>query len=186
MGNDILAPIHSLDACERECMPTVSRWTIVGSQETEHVHVHRTPASQRQKLFATSSGRPNYEPENILDDFPPVPETPRPNCKGVRWLYPDAIAKTLEELDYLLERAMLDLNLDPTDKCMIVKTIIKDSADGMGDIAVHKEAADRTLPDKVLRFSFAVLQCSDENREATSDVCIEPIKYERFYMQGKI
>ena len=140
-----------------------------------------------------------------------TPEIPVPNCKGVRWNYATAIASTLQEMDPLIEENLSKLPVNE----QIIKVMIKDGGDGLGEISVYKEKGDRYLPDKALRFSFCVISCSvetkdkdfvlyqeeypnsvrknrpllealaDENSSATAAVCIDPIERERENLKGK-
>ena len=77
-----------------------------------------------------------------------------PNLKGVRWNYVDAIAKSLQELEPQITEGLNNHNYDPSDSDIVLITSVKDGADGMGDVSVHKEISDRFLSDKAFRFSF--------------------------------
>ncbi|XP_078608410.1 LOW QUALITY PROTEIN: V(D)J recombination-activating protein 1-like [Branchiostoma floridae x Branchiostoma japonicum] len=139
-----------------------------------------------------------------------------PNTKGVRFSYINAVAKTLEEIDEDIVKGLENLGLDPTNPSIIIHTLVKDGADGMGEVSVHKEKADKSLPDKALRFSFCILKCSvmhngeevtifeepkpnsvqsnrpivecigDENDASTVNVCIGPVERERLVMKDKV
>lgn len=85
-----------------------------------------------------------------------MPEFHSPDVKGVRFNYIDALAKTLQELDPIIKAGLGELNLDPG--TTVVKTTVKDGADGMGDVTVYKETGDRFLPDKAFGHSFAVIK----------------------------
>ena len=80
-------------------------------------------------------------------------EVPVPNVKGVRWNYPSALAQSLKEVDAFFDKKALKISL--TDQT--IHTVIKDDADGLGEASVYKERDDKFLPDKALRFSFAVM-----------------------------
>lgn len=203
---------------KREFVPPATRWSIVGDKKEEHIY--HTPAKlkrSREGSIANSLGGTDFEPIDILRDFPETcPEIPTPNCKGVRWSYPDAIAKTLEELDEKIALGLLENNIDSNDADRVIHTIVKDGADGMGDVSIHKESSDRFLPDKAFRFSFAILQCSvkvldqtvtvfkenqpnsvrvnhplleaiaDENNHSSCIICMTEIEKERSYIKDKL
>jgi hypothetical protein len=48
--------------------------------------------------------------------------------------------------------------VDPGDQNLLFISSIKDGADGMGEISVYKEQAERFLPDKAIRFSFCIIK----------------------------
>lgn len=216
-NNNVLCPPTSLDSKEKEYMPPAARWSITGEKAQDHIH--HTPAKLKRSgtlNVANSLGGTDFDPIDVLKDFPEnCYEIPTPNCKGVRWNYLDAIAKTLEELDYKISTGLDKNGFDVNNEDLIIHTIIKDGADGMGDVSIHKEAADRFLPDKAFRFSFAVLQCSvsvaddtvmifqepnpnsvrtnrplleaiaDENNTSSAVICMAEIEKERRYLKGK-
>jgi hypothetical protein len=94
---------------------------------------------------------------DITEDFPKcIPEIATPNVKGCRWRYPDAVAKTLHELECDIITGLEQQNIDSHDPTILLKTYIKDGADGLGDVSVHKELGDRYLPDKAFKFPFCV------------------------------
>ena len=87
-----------------------------------------------------------------------MPEIATPNVKGVRWSYPDAIANTLKQLEPKIVSDLIENKIDPNDPNILLKTSIRDGADGLGDVAIHKEISDRFLPDKAFRFSFCIFK----------------------------
>jgi hypothetical protein len=109
-----------------------------------------------------------FEPIDILSDFSPcLPELATPNVKGCRWQYPDALAKTLAELEPDILKGLEENNIDSSDPTLLLKTCVKDGADGLGDVSVYKEVSDRFLPDKAFRFSFCLfkIEASVDNGE---------------------
>lgn len=149
-------PPHTLDSIECQYMSASARYSLEG-QEYFNTFYH-TPAKPTSSILP-QSGYISFEPYDILCDFyKAVPEIPTPNIKGVRWSYPDAIAKTLQELESDIIKGLEAKSIDPLDPTLILKTYIKDGADGLGDVAVHKETGDRFFPDKAFRFSFCVFR----------------------------
>lgn len=217
-GKNILCSPTSLDAKENEYLPPAARWSIIGQEHVEHLH--HTPAKLKRTTdtsVANSLGGTSFDPIDILRDFPVnSPEMLTPNCKGVRWSYPDALAQTLMELDSAISSGLSKSRLDADNKDVVIQTIVKDGADGMREVAIHKETSHQFLPDKAFRFSFAVLQCSvlvgdqricvfreenpnsvrvnrplleaiaDENHRASSAVCMTEIECERSYMKDNL
>ena len=135
--------------------------------------MYHTPAKIKDHAVAQSGRGADFEPLDVLDDFQStLPELPSPNCKGCRWNYIDAISKTLEELepkikDSLDEKGFRDENL-------VFKVVIKDGADGMGDVEQHTEASDRFLPSKAFRFSFAIVCVSTKVNGDIVEIFQEP------------
>lgn len=158
LANNVLQP--PLASTERELayMPGSVRY-IVQSEDLNQTYYH-TPVKQCAPVAGTAGvvSDPSCEPLNILGDFhDSVPEFPSPNVKGVRFKYIDALAKTLQELDPIVKAGLGELNLDPG--TTVLKTTVKDGADGMGDVSVYKETGDRFLPDK----SLSPLLCCYQN-----------------------
>ena len=170
MSHDPLQPPNALDAVEVLYTPPSARYSIEGIEYYENFY--HTPAKKQGKSFGVSeSSTLTFEPIDILNEFNEcMPELATPNVKGVRWLYPDAIAKTFIELDSKICQGMQANNIDIYDPSILLKTSIKDGADGMGEVALHKSISDRYLPDKAFRFSFCVLKCEIIRKD---DVVIE-------------
>ena len=187
----------ALDKVEEEFMPYSVKYEIIDKDTTCTMYDNLTKC-----------------PLDIMQSFNfGLPDIPIPNCKGVRWHYPDALARTLQEIDPIIEENLMKHSIKNQD--IVIKTTIKDGGDGMGEVAVHKEKGDRRLPDKVLRFSFCVLQCvitlndkeiiifqeespnsvksnrplleaiADENNHASTAVCMNPIEREREHLKDK-
>ncbi|XP_030841070.1 V(D)J recombination-activating protein 1-like [Strongylocentrotus purpuratus] len=104
-----------------------------------------------------------------------LPEFAEPNCVGVAWSYHEAVAKTLEEMDLDIAEGLMWEGF-PDDDTTMIKTTIKDGADGMGDISVHKGASDSYLPDKAFRASFAVLKCEAVTQDGSTVTLFEEEK----------
>ncbi|KAK3089575.1 hypothetical protein FSP39_004762 [Pinctada imbricata] len=151
--NPFVAP-YALDEIECQYVPGSVRYSIEGQDQV--INYYHTPVKVNREC--TSSPLDNtFEPLDIVNDFPAcTPELATPNVKGCRWRYPDAIAKTLHELENDIIAGLQQHNIDPYDPTILLKTYIKDGADGLGDVSVHKEVGDRYLPDKAFRFSFCV------------------------------
>ena len=174
--------------------------------------MYHTPAKNQ----VTNESQPNsYDPISLTECIH-CPEIPRPNLKGVRYNYIQAIAKTLEELDASIVNGLEKQNIDPLDPCLLLKTFIKDGADGMGDVSVYWDKAENELPNKAFRLSFAVVRIctvlngkevvifeeekpnsvrtnrplleaiADENHHSSSIFCMVPIEQERCFLKGKI
>lgn len=59
-----------------------------------------------------------------------------------------------------------EANIDPLDPSLLLKTFIKDGADGMGDVSVYWDKSDCELLNKAFRFSFAIVKvCTVLNDE---------------------
>nr|AJO68011.1 RAG1L [Branchiostoma belcheri] len=212
-GFSTLCPPKQLDAIEKTLMPGTARYSIEGMDYSEH-YFH-SPVKMTGDLEVHSGE--TLEPDSVTMDFHEyVPDFPCPNTKGVRFPYAHAVAKTLEELEDEIVNGLKKLGRDPNDPTLVIHTICKDGADGMGDVSVHKEKSDHLLPDKALRFSFCVLRCSvmhkdtevtiyedpnpnsvrsnrpvlecigDENDDGTVAVCVGPIECQRLLMKDKI
>ncbi|XP_066298933.1 V(D)J recombination-activating protein 1-like [Branchiostoma lanceolatum] len=212
-GLSTLCPPKQLDAIEKTLMPGMARYSIEGTDYSEN-YFH-SPVKMTGDLDVPSGE--SLEPESVTGDFHEhVPDFPCPNTKGVRFPYAHAVAKTLEELDDEIVNGITKLGRDPNDPTLVIHTICKDGADGLGDVSIHKEKADHLLPDKALRFSFCVLKCSimhnnsevtiyedpnpnsvrsnrpilecigDENDEGTVAICVGPIESQRLLMKDKV
>ena len=170
-----LQPPSSLDAVEMLHTPPSVRYSIEGFDYFDHYY--HTPAKRRNENVAVyDSSQITFEPIDILDDFSEnMPELATPNVKGVRWRYPDAIAKTLSDLEPMICKGLESNGYNMYDPSILLTTSIKDGADGMGDVSVHKSISDRYLPDKAFRFSFCVLKCElvTEAGEAIEIFCEE-------------
>ena len=153
---------------------------------------------------------------DVKADFDPfMPEVFTPNLEGVRWRYPDAIARTLLELNSSVDETLSKLNIQ-TNSDHLFKAFIKDGADGLGDVSIYRETADRRLPDKAFRSSFCVFKINlvmdneevtvftedepnsvrtnrpyleaiaDENDRPSSVILVQPMEREREYLKDKI
>jgi hypothetical protein len=69
-------------------------------------------------------------------------------------VFGQAIANTLEELDHFIVEGLEKNHIDPLDQSILLKTFIKDGADGMGDVSVYWEKNDSQLPNKAFRFAL--------------------------------
>ncbi|KAK3100740.1 hypothetical protein FSP39_024522 [Pinctada imbricata] len=154
-GCHIFCSPHQLDMVEKEFLPQSVRFTVE-SEFFGHGDLYHTPA---KPVHSTEHLKPStgFEPIDLTECLL-LPEFPTPNLKGVRYNYPEAIAKTLEELDPLIQEGLSRNNLDPNDPNILLKTYIKDGADGMGDVSVYWEKSQCALPDKAFRFAFAVIK----------------------------
>ncbi|NP_001028179.1 recombination activating protein 1-like [Strongylocentrotus purpuratus] len=133
--------------------------------------VYHTPEKSLEEFDDHSM----YEPIRI-NVRSKLTEFALPNCIGVAWSYPEAVAKTLEELDENIREGMLKVGLNPDGPSIIIDTTLKDGADGMGEIAVHKMKSDTFLPDKAFRASFVVLKCEVKRDDGTRDLVFEEPK----------
>ena len=141
LANNVLKPPSQLDEAEKHYLP--------GSTEFQITDVNGSILHHQPTEGSTA-------PVNILSSFyDSVPESPTPNIKGVRWNYAKALAQSLVEIDPNLEKSLQNIKQSPDDN--IINTIVKDGADGLGEVSVHKEKGDRFLPDKAFRFSFALI-----------------------------
>ena len=75
---------------------------------------------------------------------------------GIRFLYPNAVAKPIEELTLCIveqgERLSLDL------KNFELKATVKDGFDVLGDVPEYTQKGYISLPDKAYCYSFAVMK----------------------------
>ncbi|XP_072172557.1 uncharacterized protein [Diadema setosum] len=143
-----------LDELEEEYLPGNVQFQLSGVAEV----FHHTPVKKGQ---STEYGQFAFEPLDVGASFDEALEIPAPNFKAVAWPYPNALAKTLEELDEEISDGIVKHGLDPKEDHLILTTI-KDGADGMGDISISKEATERMLPDKAFRAAFTIVQCQIE------------------------
>ena len=138
--------------------------------DPEYYHTPRKPKSTSNKpgdFVVTPKLSDNTEPIDVMESFPAGYPEIRPNCEGVRWSYPDAPGKTLEELDEILCTELVKLEMDPTDLSLQFRATVKDGCDGMGDISVYRQKTDVTLPDKAFRFCFWVVNIDVEASDGT-------------------
>ena len=143
-------------------MPLSCRYVIAGEQ---HDLFHHTPAKKNDSVNMPAKSD-SCEPIDILSDFhKSVPEIPVLNLKGVRWKHVDVIAKSLQEIEPQIIEGLNHHNYDPSDPNIVLITSVKDGADGMDDVSVHKEISDRFLPDKAFRFSFCIFKIELINKE---------------------
>ncbi|XP_045174389.2 V(D)J recombination-activating protein 1-like [Mercenaria mercenaria] len=168
LKKNVRNPLQSpsvIDDLELLYAPSSTRYSIQGLEFTDNYY--HTPAKVVNRTEYTCKDS-SFEPPDVLQDFQPVmPEFASPNIKGVRWSYPDAIASTLKELEPKIVSGLKQNKIDPNDPNILLITSIKDGADGLGDVSIHKELSDRFLPDKAFRFSFCVfkIEAVVSNRE---------------------
>ena len=198
--NPLQSP-NTIARAEQEYMPGNVEYSIEGENNEENYH-HSADTKQ--------------EPVDVKADFDPfMPEVFTPNLEGVRWRYPDAIAQTLLELNPLIDESLAKLNI-PASSSHLFRVFIKDGADGLGDVSVYRETADRCLPDKAFRSSFCIFRINlitedeevnvfteeepnsvrtnrpyleaiaDENDKPSSVILIQPMEREREYLKNKI
>ena len=111
--------------------------------------------NQRVKFDQNNAERIKFDQNNA--------EVPTPNIKGVWWNYVSLIAESLKEIELKIDKKIIKESQSKTDKTL--HTVIKDCADGLGEVSVYKEKGDKFLPDKAFRFSFAVIssRCVSQN-----------------------
>jgi hypothetical protein len=205
---NVLQPPTRLNEEEKKYVPGACRYSLEGHEYIDSFY--HTPAKS-----TTDQTHPadNIEPCNIKADFVKgLPDLYVPNCEGVIWPYPDAIAKTLEELiEVELIPKLMEKHIDITPQ-QLFKVFIKDGGDGLGDVSIYKEKGDKALPDKALRYSFCVLQIelgdkviyedlhpnsvrsnrpllealADENDKGSSTLCTSKIIAQREFVANKI
>ena len=140
IDKNVLQPPSQLDAAEKHYLPGETEYQII--DKNGDVVFHHTPDH-------------NPKPIDVLQSFDRNnTEVPVPNVKGVRWNYPSALAQSLKEVDAFFDKKALR-NQSDTDQT--IHTVIKDGADGLGEVSVYKERDDKFLPDKAFRFSFVVM-----------------------------
>ncbi|XP_072175824.1 V(D)J recombination-activating protein 1-like [Diadema setosum] len=116
-----------------------------------------------------------FEPQ-VIGGPAIVQEFTESNCVGVMWNYREAVAKTLEELDKDITEGLAQHGFSLDDPELILQTTIKDGADGMGDISIHKGSSDTYLPDEAFRAAFAVLQSEVVKKDGTRITVFEEQK----------
>ena len=62
------------------------------------------------------------------------PEGKQAACSVVRWPYPSAVAKALEELDNDIQDGLKKNDIDPHDESVEFVAVIKDGSHGMGEV----------------------------------------------------
>ena len=191
---NVLKPPSQLNDKEKEFLPGSVEFQVISDENVLHHH--------------HSEVEP--KPINIMSTFSEMShETPVPNIKGVRWNYAQALAQSLKEIDPIIEQNIKGLQMNTPH---IIKTVVKDGGDGLGEVSVYKEKADRMLPDKAFRFSFCIVSSmhegqnvyeeknpnsvrsnrpllesiADENNKASLVACLRPIEIERQYLKDKI
>ena len=82
----------------------------------------------------------------------------------------------MKEIDPVIDLNLKTKKVKQSKTHMNLKTIIKDGGDGLGDVSVYKEKNDRLLPDKALRFSFAVVSCKCQTDQSGEKHCIYETK----------
>ncbi|XP_063971603.1 V(D)J recombination-activating protein 1-like [Lytechinus pictus] len=208
---DVLKPPHVLDEAEKTYMPGSVRFRLEGGAEL----IQHTPVKGGRWSDSNEYGNINFEPLPIGGELHNELEVPVPNFKGVQWPYSHALAKTLEELDEDIALGLASCGLEKGDDPLIL-TMVKDGADGMGDVSIIKEKGDRILPDKAFRAAFAVIKCEvvlqgkrctvyepkdpnsvlitrplveaigDENNHASSILMLDLMEHEREVMKDKV
>ena len=145
---NVYQPPSVVSNCEFKYMPASSFSVQNNISEFEHFSYECPENNQSPSQF---------EPINITESFPTsIPELASPNCVGVRWSYPQAIA--MAELDVFVSDKLKSINVDPFEPSILIKTTIKDGCDGLGDTPIYWEASNRFLPDKAFRYAFCVLE----------------------------
>eukprot|EP00112_Aurelia_sp_Birch-Aquarium-sp1_P020246 Seg5179.3 transcript_id=Seg5179.3/GoldUCD/mRNA.D3Y31 product="RING finger protein 74" protein_id=Seg5179.3/GoldUCD/D3Y31 len=191
---NVVKPPSQLNEKEKEFLPGSVEFQVISNGNVLHHH----------------HGEDEPKPINIISTFSEMShESPVPNIKGVRWNYAQALAQSLKEIYPFIDENIKSLQIDTPG---IIKTIVKDGGDGLGEVSVYKEKADRMLPDKAFRFSFCIVSymqggqnvyeeknpnsvrlnrpllesIADENNKASLVACLRPIGLERQYLKGKI
>ena len=152
-----LQPPSQLDVEENKHLPGATDFQIIDKNGTT-VFSHQ--------------GKENIKPINILSDLQHcASEIQSPNVKGVKYNYAEALVSTLLEIDPYIEKSIKE---NPDVDCdQIFHTTVKDGGDGLGSVSVYKEKADRFLPDKALRFSFAVISSTAKTSDNTTKTVYE-------------
>ena len=97
----------------------------------------------------------------MLSSFQPnIVEFPVPNLCAARWNYCDALAKSLEELQDKIKEGLVQNNTDPKIQDFEIETVVKDGADGIGDVSEYNNVRNRSLPSKAYRSVYAILKCT--------------------------
>ena len=196
----VLSPPSAVESVEAAFLPNSVSFDIINDRD---VCVKSYKASEEKDAQFI----------NIMTHFSSdLPELPKPNCAGVRFHYPAAVAQTISELKPDIVRGLSDHNIDMLTADLSFITTIKDGGDGMGEVSIHKEKSDQMLPDKAFRFSFAVVKVeavtqgekyvvyentkpnsvrtnrpllealADENNKVSNIVCTTPIEIERTFI----
>ena len=163
---------HAVNNVEKNYLPQSVRFSVQANF-FGHGDLYHTPLKPKEIALS----------HEVTNDFKPInitsclssPELPFPNLKGVRYNYVEAIAKTLE-LDPYIKDGLVSNNIDPSDPSLLLKTYIKDGADGMGEVAVYWEKSDCSLPDKAFRFAFAVVKVTTVASDGSEIVIFEEEK----------
>ena len=192
-GETFFSSPNSLDSIESTFLPGFSTYTL----------------EKDGKILVDH--KPEYKgPVDVLSSFQPnIVEFPVPNLCAARWNYCDALAKSLEELHNKIREGLVQNNIDPKIQNFEIETVVKDGADGMGDVSEYNIVRNRSLPSKAYRYVYAILKCTvsidgkesiifeehepnsvrsnrpllqsvcDENETAALVVCLCPIEKER-------
>ena len=149
LDKNVLQPPSKLDNAEKTFLPGATEYQI--TDLNGNILLHHMPEDNPKPIDILS----NFDKNNT--------EVPTPNIKGVRWNYASAIAESLKEIEPKFDKKIIKESQSKTDKTL--HTVIKDGADGLGEVSVYKEKGDKFLPDKAFRFSFAVMssRCVSQN-----------------------
>ena len=115
------------------CSKTREKFQLEGAGEA----VYHTPVKLgRDRRDIQEYGEVSFEPVDLSDQFHPITELITPNFRAVAWPYTHALAKTLEELDPQIEAKLVQNGYPAHDQDVLVHTIIKDGANGMGNVGI--------------------------------------------------
>ena len=144
-GETLFSSPFALDSTEKTFMPGFSEYTL---QKDGNIILQHSP---------------EYKPPiNVLDSLQPkIVNFPIPNIRGARWNYADALAKSLEDLTDKIREGLVRHKLDAEIKNLTVNILVKDGADGMGEISEYNEINKTRLPSKAYRYVFLYfkMQC---------------------------
>ncbi|XP_072029739.1 V(D)J recombination-activating protein 1-like [Amphiura filiformis] len=168
-GVNVLQHPNKLTSHETTYMPGTARYKLESVDGTDDLH-HTPVKTFVQHIPIGDESIETIQPIDIMDSYRSTDDRAKPNCKGVRWAYADALAKTLEELNEEIESGLRKAKIDPTDKDVIFRVTVKDGADGMGSVSQYKEKSESLLPDNAFRYSFAIVKIVAESRDKTATV----------------
>ena len=192
---DVFQPPSAVEVAEKHFLPNAVTFQLLSDEG--QVVLSQDYSDNTEQAFI-----------NITDQFLDcLPEVPSPNCTGMRFTYPAALAKAISDLESEVNQGLSANNLESKNVSFI--TTVKDGGDGMGDVSVYKEKGLTMLPDKAFRFSFAIVEVkavtpegtytvfqnekpnsvrtnrplleaiADENFKGSNYVCMAPIERER-------
>ena len=151
----VRTPVQNIES-ERE--PVFANPHAVNQMEKKFMpwHVDYT-LEKDSKIILEHSKTEEGAPIDVMHDFgSSVSHIYKPRMCGVRFYYPDAIAKSVEEITPVILENAGKLKIDLSDA--IIETTIKDGSDGLGDVSEYIEKGDLSLPDKAYRYAFAILR----------------------------